>query len=534
MSQKNLAEHHQLNTTSSATTGAGPSTEADVVSKAELTRSPEFIEKMLLYLERKNLFRTVSVSIKIGGNNNTLTPARVFLPLRNLLLKYPLLFSFPIGEEPGLQWKPLLEVRLSEVFHVDDSMEVGFKDPDADTAMLTSVSKFESHCRRKPLWHMVYYSKTQWLTFYAAHCFTDGGSILAYLKEFVEALNHEEPAGEFPHEAPGGPCNETPGDLLFSLETDLHLLKHGISPVFFDRIDFKPSFGTRVVIRAIKLAMQMFPVLVPGLLEKASKSSFFVDGWPRPFGHRSFYESDHLITEESPSNNVTPAFINLAPGDVDSLVSDCRRHKVKLNTYVVFVYLHTIHEMYPDLYTKEFLKITIVASLRNIYTTLSSHNTYLGNDGRFDDGFYSFLANYYFDPNTPYSWDAVKKYHDFLHQTINSAKWINEYYTLGRTMTAETYLDPIVEIRKDDTFLWITNLGHVEVIDHGDSGKFHIEDILFAPSSGAILGTHHVTMCSTTKSGLNIGFSDADPNVKDWAAFGMKLKENLLSFGNKM
>ncbi|GEQ69682.1 hypothetical protein JCM33374_g3356 [Metschnikowia sp. JCM 33374] len=373
---------------------------------------------------------------------------------------------------------------------------------------------------------MVYYSKTRWLTLYTAHCFTDGGSIVAYLKEFVEALN-EADCGDSPLDAPG--------DVLFNLAKDLARLKHGISPVFFDRINFKPTLATRMATQSLKLSLRLFPTLVPTLVDTVSQRSFFVDKWSRPFFRRKrFFESDHIISPDSPLINAAPLFVNIAPLDVESLVVDCRRHQVKLQTFVLFVYLHTIHQVCPDMYTDLFRRITVAVSLRNIYPQLSNHNTYLGNTGRFDDGFYTFLVNYYINPHTSCTWDAVRKYHAFLHRTIKGATWINEYYTMAHAMNADHYLDPKINVRKDDCFLMTTNLGLVDVIDHADSGLYHIEDILFSPSAGAMVGTHHLTMCSTAKSGLNVGFSDGDTNIKDWPTFCLKFKENLLALRDEM
>ncbi|OBA20585.1 hypothetical protein METBIDRAFT_32562 [Metschnikowia bicuspidata var. bicuspidata NRRL YB-4993] len=57
---------------------------------------------------------------------------------------------------------------------------------------LTSLSFQDNHAKRIALWKIIYYKNTGWLTFHSSHCFTDGGSVLAYLKDFVEGLNQSQ------------------------------------------------------------------------------------------------------------------------------------------------------------------------------------------------------------------------------------------------------------------------------------------------------------------------------------------------------
>ncbi|GEQ67322.1 hypothetical protein JCM33374_g986 [Metschnikowia sp. JCM 33374] len=491
------------------------------VTLQDLSREPELMEKILLYCERKNIFKCVSISVKI---NKPLNDDAVFASLRALVLKYPLLFSFPVGEEPNVKYEPLDHILFKDVYVVNETVTQSFKDNDANSEMLTSASFHENHINRAVLWKLVYYKKTGWLTFNSAHCFTDGGSVIAYLKEFVERLNH---VGD-----------EKAGDVLFSLENDLPRLTHGISRGLFDRTGYTPDLVTRFAATTLKHVISWWPGIVPTVLEKQRHNSFFVDCPPVPFSKETCFESEFLINESSPLNSTVPMFINFTTETLNKILDACRTHKVKLSSYLTVVYTHTILQLCPGVYDDKFLKVGVAVSFRNLFDTLKSHGSYLSkiedgdslNEECFDDGFYSYGVTYFINPHTKFSWDSVQKYHRYLHTTVNSEEWKKEYYVGCKTMEAENYMGGRFDKIGDCCFITNTNLGHVAVIDHGDVDAFQIEDILFAPSAGATMGTHHITVCSTTKSGVNIGFYKGDHRVTDWALFKRTFAKNVLEF----
>ncbi|KAM9938740.1 hypothetical protein OXX80_001757 [Metschnikowia pulcherrima] len=487
-----------------------------LISIPDLTREPDFMEKLLLYFERNNIFQSVSVSVKINKN----VPIEMFAPtIRKLVLKYPMLFMFPVGNEPKIRWEPLPDIIISDVFEINQDVTDDLLVDTFDTTLLNSFSIVERHRQKKPLWKLVYFERVNWITFHCAHCFTDGGSILAYLKEFVEYLNDVDvSAGK---------------DQVFCIKEDLPLLETGIPAPFFERVKFRPNFRTKVSAAAIKAAIGLFPTLVTALLETRLENSLFVDRLPVPFSPRCFFESESVISETSSLNNATAMFIHLSREELSVVLAACKAHHVKFQTYVILVYVQTVHEIRPELYSQKFLKVGCAVSFRNIHKQLTDHSTYLGNKGRFDDGFYTFVAKYFLDPGTTLSWESVKKYNDFLHGTINSAEWINDFYIASHAVLPDHIMDPKMDIKKDDCFLFATNLGHVEVIDHGEAGKFQIDDILFTPSRGVTIGTHHVTMSSTSKVGLHVGFSDGDINITDWNLFRSKFKYNMCRFSGE-
>ena len=485
----------------------------EVITDEALCRGPEFMEKLFLYLERKNIFQSVSILVHINSKRQ-LTTGLVFAALRKLVLKYPLLFLFPTGDEPNITWVPLDKIRFTDVYEVNTDITECFKNENVETKVLNRLSISKRLRLQKPLWKLIYFKRTKWLTFQSAHSFTDGGSVIAYLKEFVESLNDLE--------------EDESVELLFDLKKDRHFLDRGISPSFFSRIKYRPSLLTWLSAVALKAMVTVLPVIVPTFLETSLHNLFFVDRHPVPYSNRSFFESDYLLSELSPLNDLKPFFVNIPPMDLKEIVGACRDHGVKLQTYIIIVYVHTVHELYPELYLKKFLKVGVPVSLRNRYRCLESHCSFLGDKGHFDDGFYTFSVKYFLDPFTTFSWQNVRKYHDFLHNTINNPRWVDQFYIANYSLTAESYMDPRLDFKRDDCFLALTNLGHVELLDHGSTGKYQIDDILFAPSSGAVLGTHHMTICSTAKNGLNIGFSDGDRKVIDWSEFRHLFKRNLL------
>ncbi|KAF8005263.1 hypothetical protein HF325_000720 [Metschnikowia pulcherrima] len=401
----------------------------EVITDEALCRGPEFMEKLFLYLERKNIFQSVSILVHINSKRQ-LTTGLVFAALRKLVLKYPLLFLFPTGDEPNITWVPLDKIRFTDVYEVNTDITECFKNENVETKVLNRLSISKRLRLQKPLWKLIYFKHTRWLTFQSAHSFTDGGSVIAYLKEFVESLNDLE--------------EKESVELFFDLKKDRRFLKRGISPSFFSRIKYRPSLLTWLSAVALKAMVTVLPVIVPTFLETSLHNLFFVDRHPVPYSNRSFFESDYLISELSPLNDLKPFFVNIPPMDLKEIVGACRDHGVKLQTYIIIVYVHTVHELYPELYLKKFLKVGV--------------------------------------------------------PTLNVTT----------------------------VFLALTNLGHVELLDHGSTGKYQIDDILFAPSSGAVLGTHHMTICSTAKNGLNIGFSDGDRKVIDWSEFRHLFKRNLL------
>ncbi|GEQ69927.1 hypothetical protein JCM33374_g3603 [Metschnikowia sp. JCM 33374] len=487
------------------------------VTLQDLTREPDFLEKTFRYCEKNKLFRCVSISARI---NRPLDADVAFGSVRSLVLKYPLLFSRLSGEEPNITYVPLEAIRFEDVFVVRNDAEVCFKAENAQTDLLTDASFHENHVQKKPLWRFVYHKKTGWITFQSAHCFTDGGSVVAYLKDFVEGLNHV--------------AGVTAKDMVFNLQDDLSLLKYGISPGFFDRVNYQTNLATRLVAHAIKSAIWLWPGVVPAVLEKKRVESFFVDRTPEPFSPDSFFESEHIIDEKSSLNLTTPTFLNIDSDSLQAILRQCRAHNVRLQSYILLVYVHTVNSQCPDMYTSKNLKVAVAASFRNRFESLQSHNKYLGGgDVRFEDGFYTYAATFFLEPGTEFSWPSVQKYHNFLHQKVNSEEWIRQYYFAHHTMTAENYMDHRLGNEKDTLFISSTNLGHIDVLQYDDPSKFQIEDILFAPMTGALMGTHHVTLSSTAKGGLNIGLSNGDPNVKDWAVFKRELKKNLVLFSTQ-
>lgn len=482
------------------------------INIAALTRKPEFIENLFIYLERRNLFQCVSISVRVLPL--TLTNELAYAALRKLVLKYPLLALFPLGEGLALRWQPLSEIRFSDVFEVDENVDVGFTDPGAKTELLTQMSAVRRHQQKIPLWRFVYYKKTGWLTFQGGHSFTDGASVVAYLKDYVELLNNVD-AEEFE-------------DVLYDSQKDMALLECGIPPRFFDHVQFKPDYFTKFLIWALKSGAWFVPTMMSTIFETTAQNLCFVDRPPVPFLARSFFEAPFVISTQSPLNSAIPRFINLTNEEVGKILVDCRVHGVKLLTYVLFVYLQTVHQVCPGTYTQKFLKASVAANLRNRYPIFQSHNKYLGNIGKFEDGFYSSIVSYFIEPGTMFSWEVLRKYHDFLHNSMYGTEWFKQYYVASEVLTPESYMGPRVDTKKDDCFLFLTNLGNIDVLEHSPSSKFQIEDILFSPSIGTNLGTHHIALCSTAKSGLRIGFTDGDKNVKDWENFGLKLKENFL------
>lgn len=481
------------------------------VTVNDLTRKPVLMEKILLYCERKNIFKCISISVKI---NKTLNEDLVYGSLRALVLKYPLLFSFPTGEEPNVKYEPLDEIRFKDVYLVNETITELFKDNDKACETLNSHSFYENHLRKSVLWRLIYFKNTGWLTFQSSHCITDGGSIVAYLKEFVEGLNHTK---------------EKAQDVLFSLEADLPLLEHGISPGLFDRVEYQPDILTRIASTALRLVINWWPGIVPTVLEKQRHNLFFVDCPPVPFSKETCFESEFLIGENSPLNFALPMFISYNTQTLNKILQACRDHQVKLLTYLIVVYAHTVLQLNPGVYDEKFLKVGIAVSFRNLFEKLQSHGTYLGNEGRFDDGFYAYGVTYFLEPRLKFNWEAVQKYNKFLHDTVNSEDWKKEYYVGCQTMEAENYMGDRFEKKGDCCFITNTNLGHIEVLDH-QNDLFQIDDILFAPSAGATMGTHHITVCSTTKSGVNIGFSKGDTRVSDWGIFKETYSKNLLEF----
>lgn len=480
------------------------------VSVQDLSREPEFLEKTLYYCEKKKIFQCVSISAKLNRSPNE---DAVYGSLRLLVLKYPLLFS-RVEEDGGkVMFVPVDEIRFEEIYLVNDEVKRCFKEDGAETRILTNVSFYNNHLQKKALWKIVYYTKTGWLTFHSAHCFTDGGSVVAYLKDFVEGLNNVAGVKQ--------------KGVLFNLEADLPRLSYGISPGFFDRINYNPGLATRLVAYGLKLAIALWPGIIPNVMEKKRFELFFVEKKPQPFLPDRFFESPYIIDEESGINSTTANFIYFDHEQVQRMIHACRANQVKLQSYLLLAYAHTINQLYPELYKQKYWKAGVAASFRNRFECLQSHNSYLGNKGRFDDGFYTYAATFLLEPETMFTWDTVRKYHTFLHQKIGSEEWISQYY-VAQSMTAEDYLDHRFGKEKDDLFLSSTNLGHIDLLQYEDPSRFQIEDILFAPSAGALLGTHHMTVSSTVKNGLNIGFTNGDPNIGDWDEFKRALKENLL------
>ncbi|KAM9934028.1 hypothetical protein OXX80_006363, partial [Metschnikowia pulcherrima] len=94
------------------------------VALQDLTREPELMEKILLYCERNNIFKCISISVKI---NKPLEDGLVYGSLRALVLKYPLLFSFPVGAEPHVKYEPLEQILFKDVYEVNDEVTKSFK-----------------------------------------------------------------------------------------------------------------------------------------------------------------------------------------------------------------------------------------------------------------------------------------------------------------------------------------------------------------------------------------------------------------------
>ncbi|QBM87681.1 Alcohol acetyltransferase [Metschnikowia aff. pulcherrima] len=483
------------------------------VALQDLTREPELMEKILLYCERNNIFKCISISVKI---NKPLEDGLVYGSLRALVLKYPLLFSFPVGAEPHVKYEPLEQILFKDVYEVNDEVTKLFKDNDAGNELLTSVSFYDAHKNKTVLWKLVYYRHTGWLTFHSSHCITDGGSVIAYLKEFVEGLNHAE--------------NVSEKEVLFSLKNDLPILTHGISPSLFEKVSYEPDILTKVASTVLKKVISWWPGIVPNVLEKQRHNLFFVDCPPVPFSAETCFESEHLISAKSPLNATRPMFINFETSTLDQILRVCRENNVKLLSYLIIVYAHTIHQLLPGIYDAKYLKVGIAVSFRNLFENLQSHGPYLGNAGRFDDGFYTYGVTYFLEPQLEFSWENVRKYHKFLHDTVVSEDWKKEYYVGCHTMEAQDYMGGRFEKKGDCCFLTTTNLGHIDVLDHEDANLFQIDDVLFAPSAGATMGTHHITVCSTKKGGVNIGFYNGDLRVKDWKVFKQKFASNLLRF----
>ncbi|QBM90992.1 Alcohol acetyltransferase [Metschnikowia aff. pulcherrima] len=480
---------------------------------SDLTREPEFLEKTFHYCEKNKLFRCVSISAKI---NRPLSNNLAYGALRSLVLKYPLLFSRIAGEEPHVRYEPIREILFADVFSVNTTVDKCLKDKDAETSVLTDMTFYENYRLKKAMWKLVYYEKTGWVTFHSAHSFTDGGSVVAYLKDFVESLNHVTDA-----EAKS---------TLFSLDQDLSLLKYPISPGFLERVNYQADFATKLFARGLKLAIWYWPSIVPKVVEKKRFELFFVGRAPEPFSPDLVWQSDHVIGANSPLNFTKAVFINFDTGSLGKMLAACRAHDVKLQSFILLVYAHTINTLYPELYSAKNLKTGVAASLRNRFDSLETHSSYLGNKGRFDDGLYTYAATFLLEPGTTFSWEAVKKYHDFIHEKVTSADWIKQYYIANQSLTAESYLDHRLDTEGDTLFLSSTNLGHIDVLLYEDE-KYQIEDILFAPCVGALLGMHHVTVLSTAKGGLNLGLTIGDENV-DSPKFKKAFSENLLLLAN--
>ncbi|OBA21967.1 hypothetical protein METBIDRAFT_143490 [Metschnikowia bicuspidata var. bicuspidata NRRL YB-4993] len=480
------------------------------VTIQDLTRDLEFLEQALYYCEKNEMYKSVGISAKL---NRPLGEEQAFASLRLLVLKYPLLFSHVVEKGQQIRYEPVEEIRFKDVFTVNRDVDRCFKEEGANTRLLTEQSSLENHHNKHALWKLTYYERTGWITFNSAHCFTDGGSVVAYLKDFVEGLNNVDKP-------------ET-RDVLFNLSKDLPILEHKISPGFFDRVNYLPNLATRLLFRGLQLAISVWPGIIHSVLEKKRFELFFVDRPPERFLPDTFFESTYIVGKDSGLNFTTPSFINFSPEQLNIMIQACRKNQVKLQTYLLMVYIHTLNELYPDLYMGKNLKTSVAASFRNRFDCLQTHTSYLGNEGRFDDGFYTYAASFLLPPGTKFTWGAVRKYHDYLHTTLSSEDWVKQYY-LAQAMPVGVYMDPVVGQEKDDLCLSATNLGHISVLQYDDGSKFQIEDILFAPSAGALLGTHHMTVSSTTKNGLNIGITDGDPNITDWATLKAKFKLNLM------
>lgn len=466
------------------------------VTLRDLTRKTGFLEESFYNYEKNNVFRCVSISAKLSCPLNA---GLAWGALRLLVLKYPLLILC-IDDASNVQFEPLQKIFLKDVFLINSLVDTCFKDKEADTGCLTNYSFANRHKQKKPMWKVMYYEKTGWLTFNSSHTFTDGGSVIAYLKDFVESLNHVD--------------DSKIGDILFNLADDLPLLKTGIPRGTSPDID----------IHQFKVTAKKRKISEKQILEQS-----FVDGMPETFESSQIYKGDYIIDEKSPLNFTKPIFLNLKNDTVKDILHACRVNNVKLQSYIILVYVHTINQLCPGIYTNKYLKTIVAASMRNRSTTYQSHGSYLGKTSRFDDGFYSYGASFFLDPGTSFSWEAVRKYHQFLHRKLSAENSIQQNPGV-KTIKFEELVNIPRFSRKDELFFLCTNLGHIDMNQYENNTKFQIEDFLFAASAGAVLGTHHMTVVSTGKGGLNIGFTNGDPNIKDWVNFKKAFAENLVSF----
>lgn len=471
------------------------------------------MERLLFCWEKNSLFTSISMAVRI---NRPLEDVLVFGALRRLLLKYPLLFSALLGEELDVAFGPLEKIYFKDVYLINEEVTQAFDKSDEFSSVLTSVFAHQNHKKGTPLWKLVYYKNIQWFSFHCSHAISDGGSVISYLKEFVENLNH---------------VTETSvGEILFSLSEDLPFLQKGISPGILEMVNFKPDLYTRLKANSLKFIVQIWPGFVKSVVDRRRHNLFFVDRPPKPYSKQTFFESEYVADKNSPLNFTAPSFINISSKDLKSMLQVCRLHNVKLQTYIIMKYVHTMLELYPQFYAEKDLLIAVAVSFRNIFGGFPSHSTYLGNKGQYDDGFYVHVPFYYLPPKSYFSWTTVKLYHDFLHQTVTSKSFVDGYAIACEGMSAEKFMAKKVGVTKDSLFLGNTNLGPIDLIEHNNLKLYQIENVLFVPMPGAFMGTHEMTAISTSKCGLNIGFLKADPNVEDWGVFKKELRLNLLTF----
>ncbi|KAM9905506.1 hypothetical protein OXX79_002118 [Metschnikowia pulcherrima] len=438
----------------------------------------------------------------------------VFGALRRLSLKYPFLHSSLSGAGYNVQFNPLQKIDFRDVYEVNTEVTERFQDSDKSASVLTSVLAHHNHKAGKPLWKLIYYKNINWFSFHCSHTISDGSSVVVYLKEFVENLNHA--------------ANSKAGDVLFSLENDMPLIEKDLPPPILEMANYKPGLISKCKAKAFKMASDFWPNFINKVDERRLNRSF-VGCPPEPFSPDKFFQSDYIIDDKSPLNFSSPGFTNIDPKNLKVILNACRKHSVKLQTYLIMVYVHTMLKLYPELYAHKFLNTAVAISFRNVFGGFESHNTYLGDKGSFEDGFYVHLPAFCLPPGSYFSWDSCRKYHDALHKTVNSKSLVEGYYMACEGMTAENYMSNKFGLQKDTLFLGNTNLGRVNILDHSGTDKYHIEDILFVPMAGAFMGTHEMTAISTAKKGLNIGFIKVDPNVKDWNKFKEAFSHNLIA-----
>lgn len=508
-----------------------------VKSKDDLTYKAPFLERNFYFSSKHELFNCFGVSIVV---NKPISREQFYVALRKIILKYPKSITSVYDEfdrEHHLRFIP-----KTKIIFDDNAVEFNEKFDQYPyqnkelSALLTSYRFDADPNNGKPSWKIVYFPKIKMLSWLFDHPISDGASGAAFCKELVESLNYitqkelDEAKDLFESSAANKKAVE-----LFNLEKDISKFENPITPDSFKIAGYKPSLAEKIGTPILRFFLDKFPKLFPLVIEGEMHKQQFVDTKTIKFDNKKFFVREQdVISKDSPLCGQALTYIRIDPETTAKILQQCRNNNTKFQTTFMMVFLSTIHEIAPEAYTNKYLKIVTAANFRHIFPNykyghskfLSKPDSYTKETGQFKDGFHDHAVVFYVEPFKKFNWNLVQKYHNFLHKLIRSKQWFSGYYLASEAVSAKTFFDQKIGTH-DDTYFALTNLGFVDLIDHGEeaSNKYQIEDLIFTASPGPMTGTHSAVLTST-KNGINICVADQDPAINS-EEFRARLTENL-------